>query len=197
ARSTIDRFALETQYGGNPSSNVGTNYNLRASRKDVQDLEKAKPGVYRKYMKRINNGDRVAADLSARENTDASPGATGEMRVPMVSLHTAFDAVAITQNEGAVITAAREVGVDARRLIQANVVSPPLFAKEGAVSIGAGHCAFTPDSVAGTVVILDKWVREGQFPSEVSTIDLLGPGSGYTPRYPHLKWPPGPTQVPN
>ena len=197
ARSTIDRYALERQYGGNPSTNVGTNYNLRASKQAVEEIQKARPGAYKKYMKPINKGARVAADGAARDSANGSPGATGAMKVPMVSLHTAYDAVAITQNEGAIITAARESSAEARRLIQANVVSPPLFAKEGAASVGAGHCSFTPDSVAGTVVILDKWVREGRFPSEASTAELLGPNSGYTPRYPHLKWPTPPAAPAN
>jgi hypothetical protein len=112
-----------------------------------------------------------------------------------VSLHTEYDADAIVQNEGAVIAAANQVGNDSRRLIQANVISPPLFGKEGEVNIGAGHCTFTPASVAGTVVILDKWVRNGQFPTEASTTELLGPDSGYNPAYLHLKWPTGPTQT--
>lgn len=48
ARSTIDRFAVEQQYGGNPSSNVGTDYNLRASKVAIEKLQKSKPGIYAK-----------------------------------------------------------------------------------------------------------------------------------------------------
>lgn len=116
------------------------------------------------------------------------------MRVPMVSLHTEFDAFAIVQNEGAVIAASNEVGNESRRLIQANVIGPPIFPEEGERTVGSGHCSFTPDSVAGTIVILDKWVRNGEYPTTVRTEELLGPDSGYDPNYVHLKWPSGPKQ---
>lgn len=193
ARSTIERYYIEQQYGGNPSSNVGTDYANRATVRDVEKLNDSKPGAYKKYMKPINKGARVAADPAAREATLASPGASGEMVVPMVSLHTEYDAVAIVQNEGAVISAANEVGNDSRRLIQANVISPPLFAEEGKLSVGSGHCSFTPDSVAGSVVLLDKWVRNGEFPTQARTVEYLGTNSGFNPNYVHLKWPTGPT----
>ncbi len=197
ARSTIDRFALEQQYGGNSSSNVGTDYSQRASKQAVEKLEKSKPGIYAKYMKPINKGVRIPADEAARTATEASPGASGNMRVPMVSLHTEYDGVAIVQNEGAMIAASRAVSIDSRSLVQANVILPPIFGKEGEPTVGAGHCSFTPDAVAGTVVILDKWVRNGQFPTEASTTELLGPNSGYDPKYLQLIWPPGPTQPAN
>lgn len=194
ARSTVDRFALEQQYGGNPSSNVGTDYNLRASKQAIAKMEKSKPGIYKKYMKPINSGARVPADEAVRTKTEESPGASGNMRVPMVSLHTEFDGVAIVQNEGAIISASRAVSTDSRSLVQANVISPPLFSKEGEPTVGAGHCSFTPDAVAGTIVLLDKWVRNGEFPTEARTTELLGPDSGYNPNYLHLIWPPGPTE---
>ena len=176
ARSTIDRFAVEQQYGGNPSSNVGTDYNLRASKVAIEKLQKSKPGIYAKYMKPINNGARIPADAAARKATEESPGATGNMRVPMVSLHT----------ECAIIAAARAVGTDSRSLVQANVISPPLFSNEGEPTVGAGHCSFTPDAVAGTVVLLDKWARNGEFPTEARTAEQRGPDRGNNPNYRHL-----------
>ena len=74
------------------------------------------------------------------------------------------------------------VGNDSRRLIQANVISPPLFAKEGEVSVGVNHCTFTAASVAGTVVILDKWVRNGQFPTEAEHDGIARLGKADTTR---------------
>lgn len=194
ARSTVDRYAVEQQLGGNPSSNVGTDYYARPTQAEIEKINKSKPGILVKYAKVISKGKRVPADESALNAANATPGVSGEQKVPFVSLHTEYDADAIVQNEGAVIAAANVVGNDSRRLIQANVISPPLFAKEGEVSVGAGHCTFTAASVAGTVVILDKWVRNGQFPTEASTTELLGSESGYNPAYLHRKWPNGPTQ---
>ena len=180
ARSTVDRYAVE--------------HYARPTQAEIEKINKSKPGILVKYAKVISKGKRVPADESALNAANATPGVSGEQKVPFVSLHTEYDADAIVQNEGAVIAAANVVGNDSRRLIQANVISPPLFAKEGEVSVGAGHCTFTAASVAGTVVILDKWVRNGQFPTEASTTELLGSESGYNPAYLHRKWPNGPTQ---
>ncbi len=192
-RSTVDRFAVEQQVGGNPSSNVGTDYYSRPTKDEIEKMNRSKPGALVKYMKIISKGKRVPADDAARKKADEMPGVSGTQKVPFVSLHTEYDANAIVQNEGAVISAANEAGNDSRRLIQANVISPETFNEDKSPTVGAGHCSFTPDSVAGTVVILDKWVRKGEFPTQISTAELLGPNSGYNADYPHLKWPAGPT----
>ena len=103
---------------------------------EIEKINKSKPGILVKYAKVISKGKRVPADESALNAANATPGVSGEQKVPFVSLHTEYDADAIVQNEGAVIAAANVVGNDSRRLIQANVISPPLFAKEGEVSVG-------------------------------------------------------------
>lgn len=193
ARSTVERYQVEQEMTGNISSNVGTDYYSRPTKKDIERFNQMKNGILAKYVTQISKGKRVPADESARKKADESPGATGNQPVPLVSLHTEFDAEAIVQNEGALIAAANQAGTDPRSKIQANVISPAIFPKEGEVTVGSGHCVFTPASVAGTVVILDKWVRNGEFPTESKTTELLGPDSGYNPAYVHLKWPSGPT----
>ncbi|NQU36117.1 MAG: hypothetical protein HQ526_00795 [Actinobacteria bacterium] len=194
ARSTIDRFAVEQEMGGNISSNVGTNYLARFTVAERDKIDEKEPGATAKYLNRIGKGKRVAPDGAARSKANDSPNLSGATRVPTVTLHTQFDPLAILQNEGSLVAAANEQGAEARRLLAPNVVGPPPFysGDDGAVA-GAGHCSFTTESVFGSVTLLDEWVRQGMFPSQSRTTELLGEGSGYIPDYPLLKWPAGPT----
>jgi hypothetical protein len=194
ARSTIDRFAVEQEMGGNISSNVGTNYLARVTVAQRDKIDEKEPGSTVKYVTKIGKGKRVAPDQAARTKANDSPGLTGQTRIPTVTLHTQFDALAILQNDGALVAAANEKGAEARRLLSPIVVGPPSFyPAEGQPVPGAGHCSFTTESVYGSILLLDEWVRQGLFPSTSRTTELLGDGSGYIPDFPLLKWPPGPT----
>lgn len=193
ARSTIDRFAVEQEMGGNISSNVGTDYLERVTVNDQDEIDAEEPDATLKYLTTIGDGRRVAPDQAARTKANDSPGLSGQTRVPTVTLHTEFDPLAILENEGALVSAANEKGAEARRLLRPNVVGPPSFYPDEEPVPGAGHCSFTTESVFGSVVLLDEWVRQGLFPSTSRTTKLLGEASGYIPDFPLLTWPSGPT----
>ncbi|MEI6624355.1 MAG: hypothetical protein WCP28_20885, partial [Actinomycetes bacterium] len=195
ARGTIDRFGIEEQVGGNPSSNVGTDYYARVTTKQQETIDQNTPDATVKYMKIVSNAPRVAANPEARKRASELAGVTGSIKVPTLTLHTQYDPLAIVQNEGSLIVAANTVGNDARRLLQPDVISPPIFYPDKNQQVaGAGHCSFTADSVAGGIVILNNWVQLGQFPTYASTTELLGPDSGYNPNFLITKWPSGPTE---
>lgn len=194
ARSTIDRFAVEQEMSGNISSNVGTNYLERVTVAQRDKIDEKEPGATLKYVTKIGKGKRVVPDQAARTKANDSPGLSGQTRVPTVTLHTQFDALAILQNDGALVAAANQKGAEARRLLSPIVVGPPVFyPTDDQLVPGAGHCSFTTETVFGSVQILDEWVRQGLFPSQSLTTELLGEGSGYIPDFPLMKWPAGPT----
>jgi hypothetical protein len=194
ARSTIDRFTVEQEMGGNISSNVGADYLERVTVAQRDKIDEKEPGATLTYVTKIGKGKRVAPDQKARTKANDSPGLSGQTRVPTVTLHTQFDPLAILQNDGSLVAAANEKGAEARRLLSPLVVGPPSFyPTEGEPVPGAGHCSFTTESVFGSVLLLDEWVRQGQFPSQSRTTELLGESSGYIPDFPLLKWPLGPT----
>lgn len=194
ARGTLGRFAIEQQFGGNPSTNVGTDYDARITASERAALAVFDKKAVDRYLKTINKGKRVSADPSAREAAAKSGAITGDVRVPTATLHTEYDTQAIVQNESAYWTLANQAGPDSLRLLHVNVTSPPTsYPEEGAVPYGAGHCNFTPQSVVGTVAIVNDMVRDGIFPTVVNTTRLLGPNSGLNASYKLQRWPPGPT----
>ncbi len=197
ARSTIDRFAIEQQFGGNPSSNVGTDYIGRVSTKQQDRIDSLRPGATLKFLRIIQKGKRVSALPAARIAADGPGSGTlsDQPKVPTVTLHTEFDAVALVQNDSQYLSKAIAAGSDQKRLISVNITSPPTFGGDSKVApYGAGHCNFTPTSIAGMIGILDTWVRREQYPTEVSIGKWLGSDSGFNTAYRLLPWPSGPTQ---
>lgn len=195
ARSTVGRYAIEQEFGGNPSSNVGTNYAARVTPSEREVMAIFDKKAVSQALKKIGKGPRVAADPAAREKAAGSGAITGNVRVPTVTLHTEYDAQAIVQNESVYATMANQAGDDQLRLLKMNFTSPPAsYPEKGAVPYGAGHCNFTPQSVVGTIAEINDQVRDGLYPTVVNTTRLLGPESGYNPKYRLQPWPPGPTQ---
>lgn len=191
-RSTIDRFEAEQQLGGNPSTNVGTDYAARVTAQSQERLEAFQPGAMRRWINRIQRSDRVPADSEARSRAASLTNVTGEVRVPTFAVAGAYDELAIVQNQGSYVAKSLTFGPDVSRFLEVAVTVPPVsYPEDGGVSTGAGHCNFTDETIAGSVVILNDWVRFSVFPSKQSISDLLGTGSGYAPEFALRQWPPG------
>ncbi len=197
ARGTTDRYYIERQFHGDPSSNVGTNYYARVTYEEQAAIDTFSKGATVKYLKIIQQAPRVKAQQAARDAAAKNGALTGALRVPTVSLHTQFDQLAIVQNESQIYVKALRSANDQARLFKPIVTSPPAFYPEnGKTPYGAGHCNFTADSVIGTVALLDDWVRYQQFPTDVSTDKRMGLESGYDKDFVPPAWPPGTTQQP-
>lgn len=192
ARSTIDRYHLEQQFGGNPSSNVGTNYMARPTTKQVEKAQEVKKGALAKYVGKIQDAQRVSPDKEPRAQAAANGELSGKMKVPTVTLHTEFDPLAIVQNEGDLVAKTVEEGSDSRSLLSPNVISPPLFYTEAEpAAYGVGHCSFTDASIVGAVKVVNEWVRDNKFPTKASIEEALGEESGFSPNFPLYTWPGG------
>jgi len=193
ARSTIGRFEIEQQFGGNPSTNVGTDYSARVTASEREVLAIFDKKSVDRYLAIAARGQRVAADPAAREAAAKSGSPTGQVRVPTVTLHTEYDARAIVQNESMLAISAARAGADQSRMLKINVTSPPSsYPEKGPVTYGAGHCNFTPQSILGTITIVNDMVRDDIYPTAVNTARLLGVESGYNPDYRLRQWPAGP-----
>lgn len=192
ARSTVDRYALERQFGGNPSSNVGTDYLSRVSAKQAEAAASVKKGTFAKYIEKIQASKRIAPNTAARAKAGENGKLTGEMKVPTVTLHTQYDPLAIVQNEGDFVGKTAEAGSDNLRLLSANVTTPPMFyGDDEPAKYGVGHCNFSDASIVGTVKVLNDWVQGGKFPTKMSIAAALGEDSGYDANFPLYTWPGG------
>lgn len=194
ARSTVGRYQVEQQFHGNPSTNVGTDYAARVTPAQTAKLDIYSKGAMAKYLAVLAKAKRVAANATARDAAATSGAITGNVRVPTATLHTEYDATAIVQNDSAYAAAAIKAGTDQSRLLKVNITSPPTsYPEKGAVPYGAGHCNFTPQSVVGTLAVVNDQVRDGIYPTAANTTRLMGPESGLNPTFRLQPWPPGPT----
>lgn len=194
SRSTVDRYHLEQQFGGNPSSNVGTNYMARPTAKQLEKAQEVKKGALAKYVRKIQDAPRVSPDKEPRAQAAANGDLSGKMKVPTVTLHTQWDPLAIVQNEGDLVAKTVEEGSDSRSLLSPNVISPPLFyGPDDPAKYGVGHCNFTDASIVGAVKVVNEWVRDNKFPTKASIQEALGEESGFNPNFPLYTWPGGAT----
>lgn len=128
------RAELEARAGGNPSWNTGVDYREQLRRSSSRDLV---AGLYRAAgldldadLDALAAAPRIAADPAAVDYLSRNLIFDGEIRVPVLAIHTDGDGLVSPQNESAYRAAVREAGNGAL-LRQAFVHR-------------AGHCTFTP-----------------------------------------------------
>lgn len=141
------RSELEARAGGNPSWNTGVDYEreLKASvdYDEVQALYK-KAGLHlNDDLRTLKNATRIAANPDAVKYLSQNVIFDGEVKVPVLSVHTVGDDVANVQNEQAYAAVVRKVHHESL-LRQAFVHR-------------AGHCNFTSaETVAAIEALLHR-----------------------------------------
>ena len=200
ARTTLERFRIEEQLGGNPSTNVGVNYGARVTTDEAAliDAMGGQEGATLGLLQQMAALPPVEADASARESADADYPQPRTLTKPTVTLHTAVDPVAILANETLYGQAAAAASGQDIRWLSINVSNPPSpYPKDGVAPYGAGHCSFTGTSLVGAVRILDDWVRLGRFPTWAGNTLAFGAESGFAGPASLPEWPQSPTTEAN
>ncbi len=200
ARSTFERFRVEEQLGGNPSTNIGVNYGARVTADEAAliDAVAGAEGATLELVQQMAALPAVEADLSARAAADAQFPDPTRLTKPNLTLHTAVDPVAILANETLYGQAAAQASGEDIRWLNINVSSPPTpYPADGAAPFGAGHCSFTGRSIVGAVQILDDWVRRDRFPTWAGNTLAFGAPSGFAGPTTLPEWPQSPTTETN
>lgn len=187
---TLFRWDIENRFSGNPSDNTGTDYAARISgaERDLVDTIGG-PGTTQRLLRRLETGERVAADPQARDRLAESSTPTGAITDPMLTVHTAADPLVIAQNSTLYaerVTANPDRTAD---LVQALTVAPASFPQSSGAPYGAGHCNFTGRTFTGVAELVDAWVRDGRYPEPSQIEDALGENSGYVPGISAGSWP--------
>jgi hypothetical protein len=195
ARSTLERYGVEQQYGGNPSTNVGVNYGARVTGEEAIEIDATVgSGTTLSLLREIASQPAVEADSRAREAAAADYPAPSALDRPIVSIHTAEDPLAILANETLFGSRAANVSGQEIRWLNINVSQPPVpFPDEGGAAYGVGHCNFTAGTLVGVVQVLDDWVRLGRFPTWAGNSEAFGPNSGFAGPAALPAWPDSPT----
>jgi hypothetical protein len=174
---TIGRYDIEQRVDGNPSTNVGVDYEDRVTSASLARYTAFGfgEGLLRSYAITLDAfGERVAADGTARRAASRLGNPTGNLSDPTITMHTEFDPLVIVQNERVFQRRVDRAG-DGNQLVQL-YVAPPQY--DSGAPYGAGHCAFAPNHHLGVITALDGWVRTGTRPSESSLTQLFAATPG-------------------
>jgi pimeloyl-ACP methyl ester carboxylesterase len=147
------RAELEARAGGNPSWTAGVNYfaQLRnsADYQEVVHLYRAAGLSLRADLTRISRAAPVHADPAAVHYLAQNISFTGQISVPVLSMHTTGDGLVVPENEQAYARVVDRAGHG--RLLRQIFVSR------------AGHCAFTPAETVTAVQVLLSRLSTGRW----------------------------------
>ncbi len=165
------RADMEARAGGNPSSNIGVDYGhlLRRSngRREVERLYATAGGDLHDDLAALAAAPRIAADAPALAYATANVVFDGELRDPMVTLHTNGDQLVAVEEESAYRDTVGEAGT--RGLVRQ------------AFTERAGHCTFTPAEMIAPLHALLACIDDGHWrrPTDAAALDAaaiaLGP----------------------
>jgi hypothetical protein len=148
------RAEVEQRAGGNPSWNVGVDYDRLLARSASRDLVFA---LYRQtnlHLRRdlrlLARAPRVRADRAATRYLIRNVVYDGRIRVPVLTVHTTADGLVVSPHERAYRDAVRRAGRS--RLLHQLYVDRP------------GHCTFTDDEVLTAVDVLFERLDGGRWP---------------------------------
>ena len=183
--ATVGRFDIEARVGGNPSTNLGTDYRTRVTSAATERLTAFGFGadLLAAYAQTVQSrGARVTAQPFARRAAARLGNPTGDLQDPTLTMHTVYDPLVIVANERVFSRRVAARG-DSGKLVQL-FIQPPAYTT--AAPYGAGHCNFTGDQYVAVVTALDAWVVSGAKPSAALLTSLFSAHPGaldltYTP----------------
>ena len=141
------RAELEARAGGNPSWNTGVNYVAQlfksADLREVLALYKAAGLNVFRDLAAMDRAPRVSANPAAVRYLQDNISFNGQIRVPVLTMHTTGDGLVVPENEQAYRQVVDEAGHGA--------LLRQVFVHR------AGHCAFTPaETITVAQVLLDR-----------------------------------------
>jgi pimeloyl-ACP methyl ester carboxylesterase len=160
---TPGRFDIESTAGGNATWNVGVDYRMlfqqSEDRQAVAKLYKAAGLDLRAELDRLTATADIAADPGSVETLAGHSGLTGDLQMPVLTMHTIVDRLAPVQVEEEYAEDVRSQG-DAALLRQT-------FVDRG------DHCNFTPAEIVAGIVVLEDRVVSGHWGGESSSSPRL------------------------
>ena len=148
------RAELEFRAGGNPSWNTGVDYRKQfehsINKQEVLALYKQAGLSVEDDLDTLNNAARIAADPSAVDYLQQNIIFNGDIRIPVLTMHTEGDGLVSNQNENAYRHTVDQAGN--QRLLRQVFVHR------------AGHCTFTPAETVAALENLLARLNTGRWP---------------------------------
>jgi pimeloyl-ACP methyl ester carboxylesterase len=166
------RAELEARAGGNPSWNTGVDYEkqlkLSVDYAEVKALYKQAGLSLDGDIRTLNEATRVAGDRAAVDYLTQNIIFNGEIKVPVLTVHTTDDDTVNAQNERAYTVVVHKAQNDS-------------FLRETFV-YRASHCTFTPAETIAAIQALLRRLDTGKWEG-VDPADLNDTASGFPRRY--------------
>ncbi|KJL42949.1 alpha/beta hydrolase family protein [Microbacterium trichothecenolyticum] len=157
---TPGRFDIESTAGGNATWNLGVDYGkLFAQSEDrglVAELYREAGLDLKADLATLTQTADIAADPGSVETLRASSGLTGDLQMPVVTLHTLDDVLAPVQVE-------QEYAEDVRGAHDASLLRQ-FFVDH------VGHCNFTAAEIAAGIEVLQQRVETGHWSGSSATV---------------------------
>lgn len=165
------RADVEARAGGNPSSNVDVDYaallRRSSSRSEVRGLY-AEAGLdLRADLAALEAAPRIEADPAAVKYVRSFAVFNGELRDPMLTLHTNGDQLAVVEHEQAYAATVRKAGE--RALLRQ------------AFTERAGHCTFTPAETLASMQALVRRIEDGRWRDHADADELNAAAEAFGP----------------
>lgn len=160
---TPGRFDIESTAGGNATWNVGVDYRMlfqqSEDRQAVAKLYKAAGLDLQADLDLLTDTADVAPDPGSVETLTGTSGLTGDVQMPVLTMHTLVDRLAPVQVEEEYAEDVRSHG-DAALLRQTWVDR-------------GDHCNFTPAEIAAGIVVLEDRVVSGHWSGDSASVPRL------------------------
>jgi pimeloyl-ACP methyl ester carboxylesterase len=160
---TPGRFDIETATGGNATWNVGVDYGKlfqqSADRQKVAELYRAAGLDLKADLAQLTATADIAPDAGSVEALNESSGLTGDLQVPVLTMHTTIDILAPVQVE-------QEYAEDVRSQGDNALLRQTFVDREG-------HCSFTPAEIAAGISVLEDRVISGHWGGASSSVPQL------------------------
>jgi pimeloyl-ACP methyl ester carboxylesterase len=147
------RADLEHKAGGNPSWNLGVNYKKQLEKASNRDLVEAlyqQAGLsLEKDLNTLNQAQRITPDVKAVAYLNKNYTFTGEIKVPVLTVHDTGDGAASARHEQNYRKVVHSAG-NAKLLKQVYLDR-------------AGHCTFTPAEVLTALQTLTNRIDSGKW----------------------------------
>ena len=160
---TPGRFDIETATGGNATWNVGVDYGRlfqqSEDRQKVAELYRAAGLDLKADLAQLTRTADIAPDPGSVETLTATSGLTGDLQVPVLTMHTTVDILAPVQVE-------QEYAEDVRSQGDAGMLRQTFVDRDG-------HCAFTPAEIAAGISVLEERVTSGHWGGAGNSVPQL------------------------
>jgi pimeloyl-ACP methyl ester carboxylesterase len=172
----IDIFGkaqIETQAGGNPFWNTGVDFFqqllLSSETREVVALYKQAGLSLQADLETLQHAPRISADPQAVSAAGTNITFDGNIRVPVLTIHTIGDPTVPVQNEQTYAKVVRQAG-NAQMLRQ-------LYIKR------AGHCSFTDAEILAGLATLTRRIERGFWDDSTAVQRMNQEAASYGPVY--------------